>query len=67
MDNAFTSLSVSENRNTIPRHLEPNNKKGPESLKIQALRNGGGNADLPQNSLKAHAPCNFLIINDELI
>jgi len=29
--------------------------------------NGGGNADLPQNSLKAHAPRNSLIINAEII
>ncbi|ADU62679.1 MAG: hypothetical protein KUA35_07625 [Pseudodesulfovibrio sp.] len=28
---------------------------------------GGGNADLPQNSLKAHAPRNYLIINAEII
>jgi len=29
--------------------------------------NGGGNDDLPQNSLKARAPRNSLIINDEVI
>jgi len=29
--------------------------------------NGGGNADLPQNSLKAIAPRNSLIINAEVI
>jgi hypothetical protein len=29
--------------------------------------NGGGNADLPQNSLKARAPRNSLIINAEVI
>ena len=28
---------------------------------------GGGNDDLPQNSLKARAPRNSLIINDEVI
>jgi integrase len=38
-----------------------------EGKELKAIQSNGGNADLPQNSLKAHAPCNFLIINDELI
>ncbi len=39
MDKMFTSLQVSDNLSFIPScHLGPNNEKGLESLKIQALR-----------------------------
>jgi hypothetical protein len=37
------------------------------SLEFLELSLGGGNADLPQNSLKARAPRNSLIINAEVI
>ena len=43
----------------------------PESLilekRVNFFQNGGGNDDLPQNSLKARAPRNSLIINTEVI
>jgi hypothetical protein len=37
------------------------------SLDLTVLCLGGGNDDLPQNSLKARAPRNSLIINAEVI
>ncbi len=49
-----------------PRHAGiSGKKKGPET--IRALQFGGGNDDLPQNSLKARAHRNSLIINAEVI
>jgi len=42
-------------------------KKNPNRIRVGISNYGGGNDDLPQNSLKARAPRNSLIINEEVI
>jgi hypothetical protein len=56
-----------------PKTFEYKGKKKTRLLRESLWRdglsflNGGGNDDLPQNSLKARAPRNSLIINAEVI
>lgn len=69
----FIYLKVQDFTAASRSHTQSKNKNILEIQDVLLLKycknflSGGGNADLPQNSLKARAPRNSLIINAEII